>query len=83
MFSYEIDLSQPLFDSAEFQPTSPETFDPSTVTADRILEASFNGVPSGEHSLGTILPAGLSETELSNLIDSARFLGQPLSLIHI
>ena len=77
LFSYEVVIADPVFDASAFTPistvdTGGVTFDP-----DKIVEISWAGLPSGDHQLGSVLPSGLSNTELSELIVSAQFLGEP------
>lgn len=48
-----------------------------SLRSDQIVEVSWEGIPSGNHVLGPILPSGLSLAELLNVVESAQFLGQP------
>lgn len=76
IFSYEIQFSSDVAIS-EFAPIHRIGLGSAKTTETRILEIGWEGIPSGVYSLGSILPPGLSETELDSLVESARFLGQP------
>lgn len=77
VFTYDIELNEPLFDVGAFNAISVAGIEVATVGLTKLLEADWNGIPAGVHSLGEVLPTGLSESELLNVIKSASFLGQP------
>lgn len=74
MFSYELELTEPVFRTSEYRAVS--GFGTTNGELDHIVEVDWNGIPAGEHSLGRILPTGLTPKELVGVIDSAKFLGE-------
>jgi len=62
--------SDDAFDLNEFSPilNTPVV----TTLVGQLAEATIPGVPAGVYTLGNVLPAGLSETEVSDLIDFTR-----------
>ena len=49
----------------------------SNLSAQLISEVSFSGIAEGRYDLGTILPAGLTPTQLTDTLAGSRFIGQP------
>ncbi len=74
IISYSIQLTSPSFDIESFQPIG--TLQP-VATADNIAEVVFTGIDEGIHSLGPILPTGLTTEEVSALFDTLLFIGEP------
>ena len=73
IWSYEVRLVEDAFIVDEFLPTS----DISRVEASKIVEVGVDGISEGRHSLGRILPSGLSSVELSDLVLRSEFVGEP------
>lgn len=77
IFSYEIQFTSPVIDVTKFISAHKEGSGIATATDSHLLEVGWNGISSDTYSLGPILSPGLSVLELTSLIESAEFLGEP------
>ena len=77
IFSYEIRLAEPVLRLDEFIPVHTPGLGGEDSSDDSLLEVSWEGLPPGNHLLGSVLPSGLAEDELESLIDFAQFLSAP------
>ena len=77
LFSYEIEFDSPIVNETNFVQSHNVGEGDSDVSTDRIFEVSWSGISAGLHSLGNVLPSGLSEVDFESSILHARFLGEP------
>ncbi len=77
VFTYDIQLTEPFVNADRFTPAHIEGLGSATINDDRIVEVGWEGIPTGNYALGSIFPAGMSESELEALINYAQFIGKP------
>ena len=77
IFLYSLRFTEPVVQTEAFRSVTGNEF--VQVGPSEIIEVghTFGAIPAGVYDLGSVLPAGLSESAFLELVNRARFVGEP------